>query len=91
MTVSLGDTAISLHTHQHPHNSGWGEIVQTNSNPKCQDLSKFSFSGGGILQTNIPKILELATQGILYKIFAKPGSGSPNDDILFKYQLPACR
>ena len=43
---------------------GWW--VQTNANPKCQDLSKSEFSGGGgvvvrrvvVVQTNIPEILE---------------------------------
>ena len=38
-------------------------VFQTNSNPKFQVLTKFSFSGEGkggegVLQTNIPQILE---------------------------------
>ena len=32
-----GDTAISLHT---PAHMGVGVVLQTNSNPKCQDLPK---------------------------------------------------
>ena len=39
--VSTGDTAISLHIRV-----PGGGTLQTNSNSKCQDLAKFSFSGG---------------------------------------------
>ena len=43
-------------------NFHWGVrgLLQTNSNPKCQDLPNFSFFGreGGVVQTNIPEILE---------------------------------
>ena len=40
---------------------GWGGgwVLKTNSNPKCQALTKLSFSlRGGVVQTNIPEILE---------------------------------
>ena len=58
-TVSLGDTATSLHT---PAPTlvgvGGGGVLQTNSSSKCQDLPKFSFLGE-VLKTNIPEILQL--------------------------------
>ena len=63
--VSMGNTEIR------PCGGGGG-APQTNSNPKCQDLPKFSFSGEGglgVLQTNIPEILEWGTQGILSQKF----------------------
>ena len=54
--VSTGDTEISLHIRAETRVGG---LLQANSNPKCQDLPKFSFSGEGVLlQTNIPEILE---------------------------------
>ena len=50
-------------------------------NPKCQDLSKYTFSGGEgwrvvVVQTNILKYLSGGTQGILTKIISKPNSGN---------------
>ena len=45
-TVSLGDTAIGLHTLQLPPLGGGGlVVVLANSNPNCQDLSKSAFLG----------------------------------------------
>ena len=48
----MGDTAISLHIRA-PRNSGGGGGPDQ-LNPKCQDLSKSAFSGGGqgVVQTN---------------------------------------
>ena len=46
--------------YEFPATPGGGGVNQTNSNSKCQDLPKFSFSlGGGILQTSIPEIFDL--------------------------------
>ena len=60
--VPFGDTAISLNTPARTKvHGGGGEVVQINSKAKCQDLPKFSFSGEGgigIVQTNIPEIIE---------------------------------
>ena len=42
----------------HVQQDGGGGVLQTNSNPKCQVLTKFSFFGVGGIQTNIPEILE---------------------------------
>ena len=43
--VSLGDTAISFNILQPPLGRGGG--VLESQNPKCQDLPKFNFRGGG--------------------------------------------
>ena len=47
--VSLGDTVISFHILQPPLTVVkflWGREGES-QNPKCQDLPKFQFSGGG--------------------------------------------
>ena len=56
---------------------GGGGIVETNSNSKCQDLPKFSFSGGeggewGYSRPTFLKYLSGGTQGILHQKFSKP-------------------
>ena len=55
--VSTGDTAISLHIRspdqlklkvppKFSKGGGLMEVLQTNSNSKCQNLAKFSWGGG---------------------------------------------
>ena len=44
-TVSLGDTAISLHTFQ--QQPGGGGVFLGSQNSKCQELPKFQFLEGG--------------------------------------------
>ena len=59
-----GGTPDQLKSTVHRAGTGEGGGIQTNSNPKCQFLTKFSFSGGGEkLQTNIPEILEWGHSG----------------------------
>ena len=33
--------------------------IQTNSNPKCQDLSKLSFGRGGQLKSQVPRSFQI--------------------------------
>ena len=55
----LGDEGYSDQSpYTKSHISRGTGVVQTNLNSKCQDLSKFSFWGVGVVQTNIPEILE---------------------------------
>ena len=70
-----GHSDWSPHTSSHISLVGGegGVLQQTNSNPNCQDLSKFSFGGGGGESRPIfLKYLSGGTQGIFNQKFWKP-------------------
>ena len=51
---------------------GRGLVLQTNSNPKCQDLPKFSLGREGRVWSRPTLLKYLSTQGILCTNFAMP-------------------
>ena len=83
-TVSLGDTGISLHTPA-PVYVWWGWWYSRPTeiqSPSILYLAKFTFGGGGVLQTNWnPKSLNLA------KFSFGMGSGCTLDQL--KSQVPS--
>ena len=72
--VSLGDKAISLHILQ-PQLPGWWGVDLESQNSKCQDLSKFHFTGRGVLESQNPK-WKVKTQSVkIYLNFNLGGGG----------------
>ena len=66
----LGNSKLKVSSHDKIFIFSWGEgVFLATQNSKSQVLTKFSFRGGGILDTTFLKYFSRGTQGILHQNF----------------------